>query len=137
MKSFVGRMKSMFPFVATAVLFFGAFFLLNSSPELGDCAEENAHSGSHEIVFTPGGVLPPCLKLFSGEIVVWVNSTEKTVQVATDPHPAHTGNRELSGGDFVLPLYPGERKGIRLNAKGEFGYHDHFNPAAHGTLIVE
>lgn len=137
MGSIVQKIQRLFPVVATVGLFVAAFFLLNYGFEPSDCTAENAHGEFHEVVFSASGAVPPCLQVFSGEKVQWENRTESVVQVGADPHPEHTGNAELSGGAFVLTVPPGETRVVQLLRKGEFGYHDHFNPSAHGRVIVE
>ncbi len=56
-----------------------------------------------------------------------------TVQVASNPHPAHTG---LSGFESD-ELQAGATYSFTFDKVGSFGYHNHLNPSAIGTVNVE
>lgn len=73
----------------------------------------------------------------SGGKVTWVNSSGKQLQLGSDPHPIHTGNKEVSGGKFTLDIAPGQSAAVTVTKTGTFGYHDHLNPSAKGKLVVQ
>lgn len=119
-------------------LWLGAFWLINRVPKSG-CAPgiASAHNEEPRIIFQSGKVTPLCTRLTAGESVTWVNQTNKEVEIGADPHPVHTGNREVSSGKFVLSILPGRSARIMIKTKGSFGFHDHINPSAHGTIIIQ
>jgi plastocyanin len=101
--------------------------------EVSDCESTD----SAEITYADGTFSPSCIKIKSGTTVTWKNTSNKKVEVGTDPHPSHTGNREVSGGAFVLDLAAGETATTTLTTKGEHSFHDHLSPSDTGVIIVE
>lgn len=89
------------------------------------------------VTMTDAGFEPSESKLKSGEAVKWVNNSSKKIQIASDPHPTHTANKELTNGQFVMEIVPGESAAAHLQNKGNFGYHDHLNPGIRGKVAVE
>lgn len=89
------------------------------------------------VTMTDAGFEPDQAKLKSGEAIKWVNNSSKKIQIASDPHPVHTANKELTNGQFVLELAPGESVMANLQTKGSFGYHNHPNPGVRGKVTVE
>ncbi len=93
--------------------------------------------GSQVVTFTDSGVNPAQVTVKSGQTVTWTNNSSKTVQVASNPHPTHTANRELSNGQSVLDLASGKSASVTLTKTGTWGFHDHLNPSTVGTVIVQ
>ncbi len=89
------------------------------------------------VTFSDSGVSPATVTIKSGQSITWVNNSSKTIQVASDPHPTHTDNRELSNGQSVLDLAPGASTAVTLNKKGTWGFHDHLNPSVRGKVVVQ
>jgi hypothetical protein len=89
------------------------------------------------IAYTDNGVVPSCARIASGVEMTWVNESSTRVQVSSDPHPVHTDNPEISDGEFVINLGPGERASVTLVTAGEFGHHDHLSAFTGGTIFVE
>lgn len=87
--------------------------------------------------YSDNGFSPSPATVKSGGTITWVNKSDKQIQIAVDPHPSHTGNREVSGGQFTLNLDAGESQTVTVNKTGTFGYHDHLNPGEVGTIIVK
>lgn len=129
----------------------GGYFLFGSRSSGEECTPEtapvldssegvataSADLSFATITFNNGEVALSCVKVFQGEEVKWVNAGDKNIQVAANPHPVHSGNKEVSNGEFVLELAPGEEKSITINKVGKVGYHDHLNSATGGVIIVE
>lgn len=86
---------------------------------------------------TDSGFTPAQVTVKSGSNLTWVNGSSGNIQIATDPHPVHTGNKELSNGQFVLELEPGDSVTVKLEKTGSFGYHDHLNPGVKGKVVVQ
>lgn len=90
-----------------------------------------------EITFSDEGFSPGEAEIKAGQTLKWTNKSSKAIQVASDPHPAHSDNRDITGGEFTLNLQPGESKTIIVAVVGSWEYHDHLNPAVKGKVIVE
>ena len=48
-----------------------------------------------EITITDSGFSPKTVEISAGSTITWVNNTGSEVQIAANPHPVHTGNREV------------------------------------------
>src|SRR3989344_3689955 len=89
------------------------------------------------VTFSDSGVSPATVTIKSGEAITWTNSGSGAVQVASDPHPTHTDNKELSNGQSALQLAPGASSTVTLTKTGNWGYHDHLNPSVKGKVSVQ
>ncbi|MEX0621870.1 MAG: cupredoxin domain-containing protein [Candidatus Woykebacteria bacterium] len=89
------------------------------------------------ITYTSSGFSPSDVTVKSGDTITWMNNSDQEVQVGVDPHPIHTGDRELSGDGFVLTLQPGEQANVTMTTAGPHGYHNHLNSGQRGTITVE
>lgn len=89
------------------------------------------------ITHTSSGFSPADVKIKSGATITWVNDGDSEIQIGANPHPVHTGNKEVSGGGFVLTLKPGEQETVKMEKVGPFGYHDHLKASQGGTITVE
>lgn len=94
-------------------------------------------SESAVIVYQNGEFSPGCITVKSGTRVTWQNKGSSSIQIGADPHPSHTGNKEVSSNDFVLSIAAGEQATSTLTTKGNHGYHDHLNARAEGIIVVE
>ena len=103
-----------------------------STPDTACPAAENP-----TITYQNGEFSPRCVTVTSGTTVTWVNKDTQEVEIGADPHPAHTGNREVSSGEFVLPLSAGGQATSKLSTAGTHSYHNHVNSIASGTVIVK
>lgn len=88
------------------------------------------------ITYSSSGFSPSTVTVKSGGKITWVNKSDKQVKIGANPHPIHTGNREISGGEFTLDLQPGEEKTVDVSKADAFGYHNHLNASEVGTIIV-
>lgn len=89
------------------------------------------------ITYSSAGFSPSTVTIKNGSKITWVNKSDKQVKIGANPHPIHTGNKEISGGEFTLDLRPGEEKTIVVSKVGTFGYHNHLNVSEEGTIVVE
>lgn len=80
---------------------------------------------------------PSCLKVKSGTKITYKNDSQAQLDVGADPHPTHTGNREVSKGEFDLSVAPGESASTTVTKKGTFGLHNHVNASKTATITVE
>lgn len=89
------------------------------------------------ITFSADGISPAQVTVASGSSIKWVNSTSAKIQVASDPHPTHTANPEITNGDFVIEVEPGASSNVVVVKKGTWGIHDHLKPGVRGKVVVE
>ena len=77
---------------------------------------------------------PASITVKKGTAVTWTNNSDKSLHVASNPHPTHTG---LSGFDALKEMKKGECYTYTFDKTGSFGYHNHLNTSAGGTVTVE
>ncbi len=85
----------------------------------------------NEVTATSNNFNPPTIIVSKGTTVTW-KVTNGTVQVASDPHPSHTGLPGFESGE----LKAGDSYSFTFDKIGSFGYHNHLNPSAIGTVNV-
>lgn len=93
--------------------------------------------GTITISFSDSGVTPLATTVKSGENVIWLNESSKTIQVASNSHPTHTENRELTNGESVISVESGASATVTLTKTGTWGFHDHLNPKMEGSVVVQ
>lgn len=85
------------------------------------------------ITYKNTGFEPAATTIKAGESVKVINDSNAPLDFGSDPHPSHTDNPELNAGD----IEHGESKTFTVTTKGDWGYHNHYNPSNHGTIKVE
>jgi|SRR3990167_9159169 len=85
----------------------------------------------NEVKATSNNFNPPTIIVSKGTTVTWT-VTSGAVQVASDPHPAHTGLAGFESDE----LKAGDTYSFTFDTVGSFGYHNHLNPSAIGTVNV-
>ena len=132
--------------VVIVVFGLGGLFLFGGSSQGKSCTADSAEktaTASAEVTvaatieYKDGEFSPECLQISPGTTVTWVNQSDKDIQIGTDPHPAHSGNKEVSNGEYVLTLDPGEEATVNVDKVGKSAYHNHLNSSAGGAIIVE
>ena len=108
----------------------------NTSSATSSASTEEKKS-SNTVTYTSSGFSPSEVTLTSGDKLTWVNDGNEEIQIGANPHPIHTGNKEVSGGGFVLTLKSGEQATVEVEKTGTFGYHNHLNSSQGGTITVE
>ena len=78
-------------------------------------------------------VTPASVTIKIGESVIWVNSSGSDVQIASLPHPAHTDYPPLNIGMVASS----SQKSLTFPTAGTYKWHNHLNPAVHGTITVQ
>lgn len=101
-------------------------------------ANQNSQGNEEElaavtITYSDTGVSLSAKTMKSGEKVKVINQSQKTIDVSSNPHPVHTDNSELNAGD----IEPGGSRTFTLTTKGEWAFHDHYDPSKGGTIKVE
>lgn len=78
--------------------------------------------------------IPTSVSVKVGQSVSFVNNDSTDHQLASDPHPTHTGYPPLNAG-ILSP--DGVAQSVTFTKKGVFGFHDHLNPTIKGQIVVE
>jgi len=76
---------------------------------------------------------PSALNIKLGDIVIFQNNSSTGFWPASDPHPVHTS---YSGFDAKSAIAAGEKWQFVFEKAGTWGFHDHLNPSALGTVTV-
>lgn len=108
---------------------------LNFWPKLGSAIQPPVVEQPVQVMITATGFIPATVTVKAGQQITWINQDKSLHQVASDPHPFHTG---LAGFDSLEPLKVNETYAFTLEKSGTFTYHDHLNPLKlKGTIIVK
>jgi hypothetical protein len=86
---------------------------------------------------TNSGVSPKNATIAAGSQVTFVNNSSAPVDMASNPHPAHTDCPDLNAVGF---LNPGQSRSATLRTARTCGFHDHNNSdntATQGTIVVQ
>lgn len=86
------------------------------------------------VTFINGKFTPASVTIKVGDAVQFINSSDATIRVASDPHPSHTG---YPGFDDLKTSAKGESYTFTFAKAGTFGYHNHLSPSDKGTVIVQ
>lgn len=85
------------------------------------------------VTYKDGVFMPSNFSIKSGTTVSFVNEGDDGMWVAANPHPTHIS---VPGFDALRAYNKGETYKFTFIKKGSFGYHNHLNPMARGTLTV-
>jgi plastocyanin len=96
-------------------------------------SDKSVDPNGSAIAFDGTGFTPKNLTVTAGTEVQIMNNSNSALQFSSDPHPAHTDNKEMN----LQVLSPGQSSSFVVNIQGTWGYHDHLKPSAKGTLIVQ
>lgn len=88
----------------------------------------------HEVVYNGTAFSPASLNITNGDIVVFKNESSGTFWPASDPHPSHSNYPAF---DADAAVAAGELFQFKFTKNGTWGYHNHQNPSAKGTIIVK
>ncbi len=104
------------------------------SPQATATTSSSATSQSSTVSYNGSAFTPAILTVTSDTTVTFKNNSTTAMWVASDPHPTHTG---LPGFDAKHNIAPGGTYTFTFTKVGTFGYHDHLNDAATGTIVVQ
>jgi len=85
------------------------------------------------VTFTNSGFAPSPVTVKKGTMVAFVNDSNSSMWVASDPHPSHTG---LPGLDQLKSVGKGGSYEYQFTKAGTWGYHNHAKPEQKGTVVV-
>lgn len=83
---------------------------------------------------TKEGFVPPSVTIKSNSVVVWKNESGKEMAIVSDPHPSHALHPELNLGN--VDATSGATQAY-FSTPGTYTYHNEFDTAQIGTIIVE
>lgn len=108
---------------------------LTTEDEAGSAVDDESEEvqASHTVTYSDGNFSPAELNVSLGETVEFSNQTTGAFWVASDTHPSHTDYPEFDSGS----IEPGGTYSFTFERAGTWGYHDHLNPQATGTISVE
>jgi len=94
------------------------------------------------ITYTDSGFSPSVLTITAGTTVTFLNKSSEPFWPASNPHPIHngyptTGGCRTSTFDACGGIAPGGSWSFQFKIHGSWGYHDHLNPGAQGTIVVQ
>ena len=85
------------------------------------------------VTYSDSGFAPNTTMVKVGMTVTFVNESSGQMWVASDPHPAHT---ILPGFDELAGTAKGGTYEYTFAKVGTWGFHNHMNPGAKGTVVV-
>ncbi len=107
------------------------------TPGLGRLPSEEQGGTENEeniVTYTEDGFSPMILRVKKGDTVIFKNTSNNGLWVASNPHPAHTA---LVGLDANRTLINGETYMYTFTQIGSWGYHNHLSSQFQGTIVVE
>jgi plastocyanin len=151
--------------IAVVVIVAGALYLLKPhgaamapttptetmQPSTTEMSTTTTTSSSAPVTISYNGSTfsPASVSIAAGTQVTWVNNSTKPVWVASDPHPVHTGydgtskDQHCAAGytgaapfDACKAVAPGASFTFVFTKAGTWGYHDHLNHDATGSVTV-
>ncbi len=91
---------------------------------------------SAELVFSSSGITPKNLTIDAGVKIRVINGDTVTHQLASDPHPTHTGCPYIN----TQPLAASKCEVLTLTEVNDCGFHDHTRPqnnAFYGLISIQ
>jgi plastocyanin len=96
-------------------------------------------------MYNAQGFSPATVTIAKGGTVTWVNQSGAGMWVASDQHPSHTGYAGTSrqqhcpdtSGTAFDQCAPGDKYSFTFSKTGTWGFHNHVNATANGTVIVK
>lgn len=110
----------------------------NGNSNVSTTASDSTQKGAATVSATDAGFDPKTVTVNAGEAITWVNNSSRAIQIASDPHPTHSDNPQVTGGQFTVEVKVGESKTVGAGTKiGSWGIHDHLKPSAKATVVVK
>ena len=81
-----------------------------------------------------GGFSPSSVTINAGDQIRWTNNSSGTTDPSSDPHPTHTDYPDLNGSPIPKNQ---SRTTVSLTSVGTWGYHDHLDETAVGTITIQ
>ena len=87
-----------------------------------------------EIAYDGKAFSPSQLTIKNGDVVIFMNNSDKSFWPASGPHPVHTNYPEF---DAKKAIAPGQKFQFKFTKTGEWPFHDHLNSSVFGKIIVQ
>lgn len=94
----------------------------------------NEKKATPTVQYSDAGFEPSSLTFSVGDTVTFANNSEKSLWVASDPHPSHT---DYPAFDQKKEVGKGKSYSFTFTEKGTWKYHNHRAPQDGGTIIVK
>ncbi len=104
-----------------------------SASTSGTVANVNS-KGEYIVTYNGVNFSPKTLTIAAGKSVVFINQSSKSMWVASDPHPSHDNYPEF---DEDKTVGTGGTFHFTFVKTGVWGFHNHNNPSATGTILVK
>ena len=95
--------------------------------------EDTTKASSATITYSDDGFSPATTTVNSGDTVTIKNTSSTSLQLESDPHPAHTSDTDLNVGSVST----GQSRTFTVTKKGSFGFHNHQKPSDTGEITVQ
>ena len=97
-------------------------------------SSNQTQSNKVTVTYDGSSFSPKVVTIKKGDSVIFINQSDKSMSVASNPHPTHT---DYPGFD----QYKSAEKGMAsytfvFEKVGTWGYHNHLNPSVTGTVKV-
>jgi plastocyanin len=96
------------------------------------------------VTYTGSGFEPSTVEVQNGQMVTFVNQSNRNMWVGADDHPTHTKYPVKSPGDCLGSSFDscgglavGESWSFTFTEVGSWGYHNHSQAAHRGTVVVK
>lgn len=104
--------------------------------------EESTSNNQGVVTYSDSGYSPNPLRIKAGATVTFKNSSSRAMWTASAMHPTHraypiTGGCIGSTFDACRGVQSGDSWSFKFDIAGTWKYHDHLNPSATGSIIVE
>ncbi len=123
--------------VFVSIVVFGALVVLTktgTTPAPSPLpAESTVKDAAVTIIYTDSGFSSSKINVNVGDVVAVKNQSSNSMQFSSNPHPIHTGNKELN--QQTIPA--GGSLTFTVTVKGSHGFHNHLTPSHNGILVVE
>lgn len=142
--------KTIIGIAVVGLIFIGGYFLLSSSPAPSAPSPAPAPTPSPApsptpapsttapsekvVALTASGFSPSSLTISVGTAVKFLNTDSVPHWPASGVHPTH---QVCPGFDALKPLAPGESYSFTFGTAKTCPAHDHLNPGARGTIVVQ
>jgi len=93
----------------------------------------NTYALTVQVNYNGSSFSPPVVTIQPNDTVTWTNQSTNFLELSSDPHPIHTDYPPLNLG----LINSGTSKSLTFPTVGSYGYHNHLQPSATGTVIVQ
>lgn len=123
----------------------GYFFMKGKSQETTSVSNEQKMAETVSVTsaptekttslsYTDTGFVPKTITVSVGTKIMWKNTGDKPMWVASAVHPTH---QDLPGFDQLTSMGKGGAYAYTFTQKGTWKYHNHVFPADTGIVVVE